>query len=172
MERHSIEAIVSALNRANVRYLIVGGLAVVAHGYVRLTADIDLVLDLEAGNVARALPALKQLGYRPRAPVQLEEFADPQKRAEWVRDKGLTVFSLYSAEHVATEVDLFVEAPLDFEAAHAAAAAMEVAPGLAATFVGLSDLLRLKRQAGRTQDRLDIEQLEALHRARGGGHPG
>jgi len=172
MERHSIEAIVSALNRANVRYLIVGGLAVVAHGYVRLTADIDLVLDLEAGNVARALPALKQLGYRPRAPVQLEEFADPQKRAEWVRDKGLTVFSLYSAEHVATEVDLFVEAPLDFEAAYAAAAAMEVAPGLVATFVGLSDLLRLKRQAGRTQDRLDIEQLEALHRARGGGHPG
>ena len=93
MEQHSVEAIVRALNAANVRYLIAGGLAVVAHGYVRFTADIDLILDLEPANVRHAMAAFKRLGYRPRAPVALDDFADPANRAEWVRDKGLTVFN-------------------------------------------------------------------------------
>ena len=169
MERHSIEAIFRELGAAGVRYLVVGGLAVVAHGYVRLTADVDLIIDLEPANVDRSLAALKRLGYRPRAPVDLEAFADPRARAEWVRDKGLTVFSMYSPDHAATEVDLFVEAPIEFEAAYQAAVAMDVAPGVAATFVGLPDLLRLKRRADRAQDRLDIENLEALGTP-GAGH--
>ena len=53
MERRSVEAIVEGLNRAQVRYLIVGGLAVVAHGFVRFTADIDLVLDPDPAATAR-----------------------------------------------------------------------------------------------------------------------
>ena len=53
MEKHSVDAIVGALNMANVRYLVAGGLAVVAHGYVRFTADIDLIVDLEPANVTR-----------------------------------------------------------------------------------------------------------------------
>jgi hypothetical protein len=40
MEVHSIETIVKALNDAGVQYLIVGGLAVNAHGYERLTVDV------------------------------------------------------------------------------------------------------------------------------------
>jgi len=47
MTIRSLETIVRALDGARVRYLIVGGLAVVAHGYVRFTADVDLVLDPE-----------------------------------------------------------------------------------------------------------------------------
>ena len=168
MERRSVQAIIGALNAAGVRYLIAGGLAVVAHGYVRFTADIDLILDLESGNVKQAMMALAALGYQPRAPVRLEEFADPAKRGEWVREKGLTVFSLFSAEHPATEVDLFVEVPLDFDAAYRSAARMDVAPEVSATFVSLPDLLRLKQRARRPQDMLDIEKLRALHKETSG----
>ena len=82
MEKHSVDAIVGALNMANVRYLVAGGLAVVAHGYVRFTADVDLIVDLEPANVMRAVASLESLGYRPRAPVAFGEFADPQKRAQ------------------------------------------------------------------------------------------
>ena len=42
------EPVFLALNEAGVRYVIVGGLAVVLHGYPRFTADLDIVLDLEA----------------------------------------------------------------------------------------------------------------------------
>ena len=166
MQRKSVSALVQALNAADVRYLLVGGLAVVAHGYVRFTADVDVVLDLQDNNVRRASAALAGLGYRPRAPVALEDFIDPANRAAWVRDKGLTVFSLYSAEHPATEVDLFVEAPFNFDEAYARAVRMELAPEVVATFVGLDDLLALKRRTGRSQDALDIQQLMALKQDR------
>ena len=164
MEKHSVDAIVGALNAANVRYLVAGGLAIVAHGYVRFTADVDLIVDLESANVTRAIAALESLGYRPRAPVAFAEFADPQKRADWAREKNLTVFSVHSQQHALTEVDLFVEPPLDFDAAYRSAIRKEVAPGVAATFIGLEDLRRLKRRAGRPQDLLDLEKLASLDR--------
>lgn len=162
MERHSVDAIVGALNAANVRYLVAGGLAVVAHGYVRFTADVDLIIDLEPANVTRTVTALESLGYRPRAPVAFGEFADPQKRAQWVRDKNLAVFSVYSPQHALTEIDLFVELPLDFETAYRRAIRKEVAPGVVATFIGIEDLRRLKQRAGRPQDLLDLENLKSL----------
>jgi hypothetical protein len=162
LEAGSVEAIVRAFNANGVRYLIAGGLAVVAHGYVRFTADMDLIVDLDPTNLTQAIRALADLDYRPRAPVPLSDFAEPRNRASWVQDKGLTVFSLFSPRHPATEIDIFVEMPLDFERAYRAAARMEVASGVTATFVGFDDLLRLKQQAGRPQDRLDVEKLTAL----------
>jgi predicted nucleotidyltransferase len=162
MEQRSIEAVIRALNTAGVRYLVAGGLAVVAHGYVRFTADLDLILDLEPENVHRALAALADLGYQPRAPVELSEFADPAARAAWIREKAMAVFSLYSPEHAATEVDLFAEVPLDFPRAYASGARMEIAPEISATFVSLDDLIALKQRAGRPQDLQDIEQLKGL----------
>lgn len=91
-------------------------------------------------------------------------FADPAQRAQWVADKGLTVFSLWSADHPATEVDLFVEEPLDFAKAYAAATTLEIGPGVVASFVSLDDLIEMKRRAGRPADLDDIEQLQRLRK--------
>ncbi len=162
MERRSVEALARSFEFAGVRYLIVGGLAVVAHGYVRFTADVDVVLDFEGPNLQRALLALAGLSYRPRAPVPLEAFADAEARAAWIRDKDLKVFSLHSPEHPATEIDLFVEPPFDFAAAWRDARWLEVGPGVKAPFVGLGDLVAMKRRAGRTQDLEDVARLESL----------
>jgi hypothetical protein len=134
---------------------------------VRFTADVDLVLDPDAGALKRAIGALAALGYAPRAPVPLTDFADPDKRRSWVKDKGLTVFSLHSAAHELTEVDLFVEPPFDFEQAYSRTHRAELSPGVAVTFVGLSDLLRMKRSAGRPRDLEDVAGLEEL-----GAEPG
>lgn len=168
MERRSVEAIFEALNGSGARYLVVGGLAVVAHGFVRLTADIDVVIDPEPGALRRAIAALSALGYRPRAPVEFAEFADPGKRREWARDKGLTVFSVFSAGHRATEIDLFVEAPFDFDRAYARAVRFQVADGIEGTFVSLEDLIEMKRRAARPQDLEDVESLQSLRDSKGG----
>jgi hypothetical protein len=170
MERRSVEAIVGALEAAGTRYLIVGGLAVAAHGYVRFTADINIVLDPAPAALRAAIEALRGLDYRPRAPVAIEEFADPEKRARWIQEKGLTVFSLFSDRHPATEIDLFVEPPFDFDSTYARARRFELAPGLQATFVGLSDLLDMKRTAGRPQDQQDLEALLTLPPPEGDAH--
>ena len=102
------------LAKARVRYLVVGGVAVVLHGHLRVTADLDLVVDLEPGNALSATKALASLGYRPRAPVALDQFADATQRRRWIEEKGLTVFSLWSPAAPGTEVDLFVREPFAF----------------------------------------------------------
>lgn len=166
MQKQSVETILGALNRARVRYLVVGGLAVVAHGFVRFTADIDLVLDPERDSIRRAVETLTALGYRPRAPVPFTDFEKPEQRQEWVRDKGLTVFSLFSEKHPATEIDLFVEPPFDFERAYSMTVRLEVGADVTATFVGRDELIEMKRRAGRPQDLADLAGLE------GGGEGG
>jgi len=159
MDAGSVVAIAKALQDERARYLIVGGLAVVHHGYLRFTADVDIVLDMESANVERAIRAFTSLGYRPRVPVPFAQYADPHARAAWAREKNMKVFPLWSPHHPATIVDLFLECPFDFERAIAAAGRRELAPGVSATFVGLEDLLRLKTESGRPVDRDDIDHL-------------
>ena len=74
--------------------LIVGGLAVMAHGYQRTTVNLDLVVQLLPQNLLTALEALGLLGYQPRIPVTAEQFADPLQRDEWLREKGDARFSI------------------------------------------------------------------------------
>ncbi len=156
-----IESILDALNRARVRYLVVGGVAVVLHGYLRTTADLDLIIQLDRDNVLRAIRALQAHHYRPRAPVSAEEFAEHHVREQWIRDKGLAVFTLWSPAHPALEIDLFVSEPFDFDAVYARALRVPLEK-TEATVIALEDLIALKRGVGRPRDLEDIAALESL----------
>jgi hypothetical protein len=162
MNKNSVESIVRALNTHRVEYLIAGGLAVVAHGYVRFTADMDLLLAMDRPNLTNAVAALSTLNYRPRAPVPIEQFINPLHRRQWMDEKGLTVFSLFSPDHPATEIDLFVDPPLVFSEAYPRAVRLEIAPQVNATFCSIDDLIELKLKAGRPGDLDYVLQLEKL----------
>ena len=56
------------LNQNGVRYVVVGGLAVVLHGHPRMTAVIDLVVDLEPSAARLAIQTLTEMGLRPMIP--------------------------------------------------------------------------------------------------------
>ncbi len=157
----AIEAVLAALNAAGVRYLVVGGVAVVLHGHLRTTADLDLVVQLTSDNALRAVRSLATLGYRPRAPVRAEQFADATTRESWLREKGLTVFGLWSDRYPGLAVDLFVAEPFDFDQAHSRAVTVAL-DTTTATVVSLLDLLALKKAAGRPVDLADIEALQTL----------
>jgi len=159
--------IVTVLNEAKVRFLIVGGLAVVAHGYVRNTIDVDLVIDLVSqNNVLRALDALGRLGYKPLIPELPGRFADPRVREEWIRDKGMVVFQMRSETRRETPIDIFVRLPFDFDAEYHSAVEYDVGSGLICRVVRCSTLIDMKRQAGRAKDLADIESLEHVNRLR------
>jgi hypothetical protein len=155
------DIILAALEERKVRYLVVGGVAVVLHGYARFTADLDLVIALDAANVTAAMEALSVLGYRPRAPVAALEFADPGKRREWIHEKGLTVLGLWSPKHPATEVDVFVEEPFSIDEALARATRAQLGASTV-TVASIPDLIALKRKAGRPKDLDDIEKLQEI----------
>lgn len=159
MKVTSFEAIVRSFDEAGVRYLVAGGLAVNAHGYMRLTKDVDLVLDLRPENVERALSALHPLGYRPTVPVAAAQFADPEQRRRWIHEKEMKVFQLWSDDHRDTPIDLFVEEPFPFDEEYSRALVKPLYGAVKVRFVSIETLIRMKEAAGRAQDRIDIEHL-------------
>jgi len=158
----SLEAIVTALDQFNVRYLIAGGLAVAAHGYGRVTFDVDLVIQLHPDNVHRAMRALGSLGYQPVAPVSVKDFADPDIRRAWIEEKHMVVFALQSNLHRDTPVDVFVSEPFDFDREYDLALVGEILPALQARFVCLDTLINMKESTMRERDREDVRQLKLL----------
>lgn len=159
MKLVSLEAIFRELNDAGVRYLVAGGLAVNAHGYLRYTKDVDFVLHLESDNIKRAFAALGTLGYRPSVPVAAAQFADPEQRQSWIRDKGMQVFQLWSDEHIETPIDIFVNEPFPFDEEYGRALVKPLYGSIEVRFVSIPTLIRMKEKAGREQDRNDIEHL-------------
>lgn len=158
MNKTALELIFDGFNRAGVLYLVVGGLAVVAHGYLRLTCDIDIVLNMNEENIKRALNVLATLDYIPRVPVPATDFAIQENRNVWMREKGMMVFSMISTKYEDTVVDLFAECPFDFDGEFNKAALFEL-NGIAVPVVCKNTLLAMKRKAGRPKDLLDIEYL-------------
>ncbi len=162
MELKSVQAIAAALAAAKVKYLIVGGLAVNAHGYERLTRDVDLVIGLQPDNIQRGLVALIDIGYVPAIPVQPHEFADSALRESWRREKNMLVLKLWSDLHRRTPVDVFVYEPFDFPKEYSRALWHELAPDLQVPVVSYDALVEMKREAAREKDLLDIQTLEKL----------
>lgn len=161
MKLASFDSIVRTLEGAGVRYLVAGGLAVNAHGYLRFTKDVDLVLRLDPDNILSAFAALEWLGYRPLVPVTGAQFADAEQRGRWIREKGMTVLNFWCDAHRETPIDVFVTEPFDFEYEYDHALVRPLGP-VAVRFVTIPTLIRMKELAGRPQDRIDIDYLRKI----------
>lgn len=132
------------------------------HGHPRLTADIDLVVDLDPEEAGTALNALKACGLTPRVPVPIESFVDAETRRGWIEDKGMTVFSLWDPTNPLREVDVFVDHPIPFDELWTRSLRMSTAGGTQVRVASIADLIAMKELAGRQQDLQDIEALKAL----------
>jgi len=159
MKLKSVEAIVEVLNGAKVRYLVVGGLAVIAHGYLRFTKDVDFVVQLRPDNIKRAFGALAALGYRPLVPITGEQFADASNRERWIREKGMMVLQLWSDHHRETPIDVFVTEPFDFDTEYEGALRKSLFGRFEVRVVSISTLIDMKVAAGRPEDVIDVEHL-------------
>jgi hypothetical protein len=74
----SFEKLLGLLAESRVQFVIVGGVAVTLHGYVRLTDDIDLLVSTEANNLDRLLDALKHFGEGYASELQPSDFDDSE----------------------------------------------------------------------------------------------
>ena len=138
---------------------MVGGLAVIAHGYLRFTKDVDFVIQLLPDNIERAFGAFAVLGYRPLVPVTGEQFADAGTRERWIREKGMTVLQLWSDNHRETPIDLFVAEPFDFDTEYEGALRKSLFGRFEVRVVSIPTLIDMKEAAGRPEDKIDVEHL-------------
>ena len=136
------------LNGAGVRYVVVGGIAVIRHGVVRATKDLDVVVGLDA-DTERALAKLLP-GWRATRPDgSLEDRRLPS--AGW----PLHLRTVHGLIGILAEGD----PPLDLDGLCSRADRRQV-DGVAAPICSLADLVAMKRQTGRGSD---LDRLETAH---------
>jgi hypothetical protein len=150
-----------ALDREQVRYLLVGGLALNIHGVERATMDVDLMLALDAGNLGAFKRAAQALQLTPLQPVALDDLADPAKRETWVKQKHMITFALRPPEAMAPTVDILLAPPLDFADAWKHRIEKDLG-GVRLSLAAVDDLIAMKTGTGRQSDASDVAALQRL----------
>ena len=162
MRVSTLKTLCRLLNDAGVDYLVVGGVAAIAHGLMRHTNDIDFVFALTAENLDKAMCALGSEGYKPLLPVDMRAFQDATIRETWIKEKGMTVFQLFSDKHPETSIDIFVTIPFDYEKEKTRTLSYQLEEGLGVPVVSREELIAMKLRAGRPQDLDDVARLKKI----------
>jgi len=159
----SYQQVLAALSKGKVRFLVAGGIAMNIHGLSRSTMDLDLIIFLQRENILKFAKIMKKLGYKPKVPVDAEDFADENLRKQWIEEKNMVVFSFYHAKNLLDIIDVFVYHPRPFEEMYKERKSTDLL-GQRIHAAGLQDMLFMKRKAQRPKDEFDIRFLEAIIR--------
>ena len=149
------------LAAARIRFVVVGGLALLLHGLDRLTADVDLVIDLSTEAAENAVRALTAAGYRPLAPVDPLKLADASQRSDWQATRGMRVFSLWDSNNTCPTVDIILDPVVCFDELWSDARVERIG-GVEVRIASVTHLIRMKEAAGRPQDLADVERLKQI----------
>lgn len=148
----ALSGLLAYLARSEVPAVVVGGMAVIVHGYIRATGDVDVVM-AEGPETAR----------------WLRKIADELGATTDRNGRPLTPDMLAAQDNVGLRtrhglLDVLMEgaAPLQYEDLLRDSVTIDVVGGTL-NVVGLSHLRLMKEMAGRLQDRLDLEQLQKVH---------
>ncbi|MCS7214791.1 MAG: hypothetical protein RMI30_01405 [Thermodesulfovibrio sp.] len=151
----------SALSRGGVKYLVCGGIAINLYGIERATADIDIAISLDKENIDRFIKVMEKLGFKPKIPVQLQDLRDPQKRKEWIIEKGMIVFSLYNDKIPFFLLDVFIEPQFDFNDAYTRRKNIKFG-AIEIPLVPIDVIIQMKEKTKRPQDKADLFYLRKI----------
>jgi predicted nucleotidyltransferase len=129
----------------DVRFLVVGGYAVAAHGHPRYTGDLDVWVRSSGENAERLIAALDAFGFGSVG-LTTDDFTEPGRVVQ-LGYPPVRIDLLTSIDGVAFDAcfERRVEIELD---------------GLVVPFIALDDLRRNKSSSGRPQDIADLAALE------------
>ena len=153
MTEFDLRALLQALGERDVRFVVIGGVAVGAHGYPRGTADLDLVPDPDPDNLDRLVEALASLD--ATLPTANDRRFDPSSDAGVVQRGGnVTADTRFGGLDI---VQLAQGVP-GFSVLAEDAVESDVL-GVPVLVCSLSRLREMKEAQGRTQDKADLENL-------------
>ncbi len=146
------EELVAALNAADVAYVIVGGIAVAAHGVVRATADLDIVPQAGAENLERLAQALTDAGaeHPIDGPLTGASLAQPVS------------FKLHTLHGDVQVLNRMPSVP-PYEQLRQNAIVVDLGQDRPARVCSLADLRAMKLASGRPRDLVDVAELDELH---------
>lgn len=152
-------ALLKRLIAQGVDFVVVGGIAMVAHGSARITRDLDICHAIDPANLEALGCALVGLGARRRGVDDNVPFI-PDGRT-------LRRTSILTLESPDGWIDLLVGPPgsPNYEQLRSRAERVTI-DGIAVLIASLDDLEAMKRSAGRPIDRIDLEEIEVIRRLR------
>ena len=158
---NSFTKIVGELEKAELCYIVVGGLAAVMHGCNRTTNDIDIIVDFDEASLNKLNSSMENLGFKPRLPVNPADLASKEIRLDWVENKNMQVFTFIDPDDPIFLVDIFVTHPIPFSELLARSLELPFNDGKI-RIASISDLIAMKEIAGRPKDLQDIEDLKII----------
>jgi hypothetical protein len=156
-----ITELLQSLSDERVQYVLVGGLAVQLHGFLRATVDIDLVLAMDDANLDRFIEVAKRFGLQPVIPVPIDALKNARQIEQWHREKGMLAFALREPQVGGSVIDVLVRPDVSFDKLYAHAARGQLF-GREVLIASIDDLIEMKRMANRPKDQLDIVALEKI----------
>jgi len=147
-----LRELLATLQRHEVEYTVIGGVAVQVHGHRRTTKDLDLIADPDRPNLERLASALAELGAHPR------DLPGGAPTAEHLA--SAPVVPPLSTDHGELHILRDVPGAPPYEQLRARALEIEFG-GIALAIAGLDDLIAMKRATGRPGDQRDIAALTA-----------
>lgn len=147
--------VTKALEDHRVPYALVGGYAVALHGAVRGTVDVDCVIEHTEACFQACEVALRSIGLVSRLPVSAREVF--QFREEYINRRKMIAWSFYNPVNPIEVVDIIIThnvADLKIISLRAGLAKVRV--------LSITDLIIMKRAAGRPQDLEDVKMLESI----------
>ena len=141
------QELIQILNEEDVQYILVGGYAVILHGYHRTTGDLDIWLRRTESNYSKFIKASNRFGL-PTSSFTKDKF---------LYDTNIDVFS-FGRPPVGLDIMLELKG-LDFETCYQKSLLHEI-DGLTVRLINYDHLIEAKKSAGRPKDLLDIQYLE------------
>ncbi len=153
--------IFEALQRHEVEYLTIGGVAVNVHGHVRNTRDVDVLIEWNAENMERLAAALTELGANLFGVDADLLDVDPHDPNDLLAGGNFTLRTNAGGLDLFDPSEIPGGRPYEEMRPRAVEAVVE---GVSIRAIGFDDLIRLKRESGRDQDLEDVATLLAARR--------
>ena len=149
------DQILRTLLDAQVRFVLIGGLASQVHGSPSLTGDVDICFALDGDNLHRLSDALGSM-------AAIRRGLDGGILAP-IDHRSLRSGDIFTLSTRFGDLDLLAhpDPQLDFESLRSRSIAAEIF-GMEVRVAGLADLIDMKRAAGRPKDLIELEILGAL----------
>ena len=156
-----LRTLLRRLDAAHVEYVIVGGIAAVAHGSPRFTFDLDIVYAADDANLERLGRVLQELNAKLLGVTDDVPFVPDARMLRHVR--------LLTLDTDEGRLDVMVEPDGSKGYDQLLAGSIEaIVDGIAVRVAGLDDLIEMKKATGRPKDRVHLEELRAIKRLGGG----
>jgi hypothetical protein len=140
------EKLLESLARAEVKFIIIGGVAVALNGFLRTTEDVDILVESSAQNIARLLDTLSAFGEGHARELAVADFDETEGAVRIIEDFPLDIFTVVRGKR-------YVDLVGDVRQTHIV--------GTKVDYLSPDSLIALKRDSQRERDQIDVAALRS-----------